>query len=303
MDFIKAKGAVTVYRPVVHVTPLVIGGLDSRTFGAYTTKPWINNLTLTDSTYTTLNLGVDGMEVPDTAAMFDLMYGPYIDKGSAPTIVALWGGVNDLMNSHETVPQIANALKDLVQKAKADGARVILATEIDATGYDAGKDALDAIIRSQAYSWGVDDLADLATIPQLGADGAAANTTYFNGGLHPVDAGEVFITGVMSNAVNELIGSTETNRHTTAAATYQEVAGDRFLDLTGTAAQAVSLPDCIGYSLQREMVNVGTTAATVSAINSETLTGNSSIAVGARAVFVPIPGALATAGCRWERTQ
>jgi len=81
------------------------------------------------------------------------------------------------------------------------------------------------------------------------------------------------------------------------------LAGDRFLDLTGTAAQTVSLPDCIGYSLQREVVNLGSAAATVAAINGETLTGNASIAAGTRALFVPVPGAPAVGGCRWQRTE
>ncbi|HEU5340509.1 SGNH/GDSL hydrolase family protein [Edaphobacter sp.] len=303
LDYATAKGAIQTYRVAESDTPLVIGGLDSRTYGAHVTTPWIDKLTLTDSTYTPLDLGVSGLQATDAAAMFDLMYGPYIHKNSAPVIVALWGGINDMANVHETTQQLADALHSMVRKAKADGARVILATEIDATGDDAKKDALDAIIRQQAFSWGVDNVADLATIPQLGADGASASTTYFADGLHPVDAGETLITSVMSNAVNELIGSTETNRHTTAAATYQEVAGDRFLDLTGTTAQAVSLPDCIGYSLPREIVNLGTAASTVATVNAETLAGSGTIAVNARALFVPVPGALATGGCHWERTE
>jgi hypothetical protein len=149
----------------------------------------------------------------------------------------------------------------------------------------------------------VDNIADLATDPHIGADGASSNTACFPDNLHPGPSCEPYITAIMSNAINELLGSTESNRHTTAAAAYQEVAGDRFLDLTGTAAQTVSLPDCIGYSLNRQMVNLGSAAATASAINGETLTGSASIAVGARAVFVPVPGAPATGGCRWERTQ
>jgi len=301
LDYARAKGAVHGYRVAASDTPLVIGGMDSRTYGEDTTIPWINHLTLTDPSYTTLNLGIAGLRAVDAASMFSLLYGPHIAKDSAPVIVALWGGVNDM--GQETAQQIADALHSMVSQAKADGARVVLATEIDATGDDAKKDALDAILRQQAYSWGVDNLADLATIPQLGADGAASNTTYFNGGLHPVDAGQTLITGVMSNAVNELLGSTETNRNTTAAATYQELAGDRFLDLTGTAAQAISLPDCIGYSLPREIVNLGTAASTVAPVNSETLAGSGTIAVNARALFVPVPGALATGGCHWERTE
>ncbi len=109
---------------------------------------------------------------------------------------------------------MANALKCVVQKAKALG-RVVLATEISGTGSntDATRDALNAILRAQAFGWGVDNLADLATEPHLGPDGASANTACFPDNLHPGTACEPYITGVMQNAVNELLGSSETARH------------------------------------------------------------------------------------------
>jgi hypothetical protein len=236
------------------------------------------------------------------------MFAPEISQSSGPTVVVVWGAVNDILAKVGTARTQADSLKCMVQKAKALGARVVLATEISAeansgTVGDAGKDALDPILRAEAYGWGVDNIADLATDPHIGADGASSNSSCFPDNLHPGPSCEPYVTAVMSDAINELLGSTESNRHTTATATYQEAAGDRFLDLTGTATQAVSLPDCIGYSLNREVANLGSVAGTVSAINGETLTGSASIAVGARAVFVPVPGALATGGCRWERTQ
>lgn len=310
LDYIRAKGVVTDFRPTVHTAPLIVGGLDSRTSGIQLTPTttWLATLSLTDSTYTRLNFGNPGELAYDGCAMFDATYGSQISPLSAPTITVLWGGVNDILFSNGSTQVLANSLKCMVQKAKALGSKVVLATEISAesnqgTLGDTGKDALDPIIRAQAYSWGVDNIADLATDPHIGADGASANTSCFPDNLHPGPSCEPYVTAVMSDAINELIGSTESNRHTTAAATYQEVAGDRFLDLTGTAAQAVSLPDCIGYSLTREMVNVGSVAGTVAAINGETLTGSGSIGVGAKAVFVPVPGALATGGCSWRRIQ
>ncbi len=310
LDYIHAKGAVAEIRKAPHTAPLILGGLDSRTFGVQLTPStiWLAALSLTDPSYTTLNLGFSGELAYDGCVMFDANYAPQISQSSGPVITVLWGGVNDILSSNETPRVIANGLKCMVQKAKALGSRVVLATEISSrsnsgTIGDAGKNALDAIIRAEAYSWGVDNIADLATDPHIGADGASSNTACFPDNLHPNPSCEVYVTAIMSNAINELLGSTESARHTTAAATYQEVAGDRFLDLTGTAAQTVSLPDCIGYSLNRQVVNLGSAAATAAAINGETLTGSASIAVGARAVFVPVPGALATGGCRWERTQ
>jgi len=310
MDYIKAKGVTTEFRAKVQAAPVIVGGLDSRTSGVELTPAttWLATLALTDASYTTVNLGVPGETTYDGCAMFDLMYGQQISPSSGPVIAVIWGGVNDILFSNTSARVQANSLRCMVQKAKARGARVVLATEISSeanagTQGDAGKDALDAILRAEAYGWGVDNLADLATDPHLGADGASANTSCFPDNLHPGPGCEPYVTAVMSGAINELIGSTETARHVTEAVTYQEVAGDRFLDLTGTTAQAVSLPDCIGRSLSRQVVNLGSVAGSVAAVNGEVLAGSGALGVGARAVFVPVPGALATGGCHWERTE
>lgn len=309
MDYIRAKGVVTTYRNPVHTAPLILGGTDSRTFGVGLTPSttWLATLSLTDSSYEKLNLAISGETIFDACAMFDAIYAPQIAGAAGPSIVALWGGVNDF-SGNESTRVIANSLKCMVQKAKALGAKVVLATEISSHSNsgpsgDDGKNALDAILRAEAFGWGVDNLADLATDPHLGADGASSNTSCFPDNLHPGPSCEPYVTAIMSDAINELIGSTATNRHSTAAATYQETAGDRYLDLTGTAAQTVNLPSCIGYSLPREIVNLGAVAGTVAATNGETLTGGTTLAVNSRATFVPVPGALATGGCRWERTQ
>ena len=227
--------------------------MDSRTFGYAlpTGTAWPSMMQLTDATYTRVNLAITGVQVEDLCPQFDLLYGPYLTTSGAPTIVMLWGGVNDILQTTETPRQIANALHCMVSKSKAAGARVVLATEISSlanqnTNGDTGKNALNAIVRAEAFGWGVDNVADLATDVHLGADGASNNTACFTDNLHPGPSCEPYITTVMQDAVNELIGSSETNRHTTAAASYSEVAGDRYLDLTGTAAQTVVLPDCTG---------------------------------------------------------
>lgn len=304
-NYIKSKGAAPAYLPNTHTTPLIIGGIDSRTAGLGLNLPWIDNLVLTDPSYTTLNFGFPGATAFDHLAMFDALEGMQIATNTAPTIAIFWGGVNDFAAGMSSTT-IANSLKGLVQKAKADGARVVLATEISSNSGgngDASKNALNTIIRSQAFSWGVDNIADLATIPQLGADGAYASTVYFADGLHPSDAGEAYITAVMSNAINELIGSTPANPHTSSASIYQEVAGDGYLNLIGTSAQTVMLPSCIGYLLQRQITNYGSKDAAVITVNGESLSGNTVLSAGATAVFAPAQGPLNKGGCSWIRSQ
>ena len=310
LDYMRAKGVQTDFRKLPHAAPTVVAGLDSRTFGQGLTPAtvWVQAMTLNDTSYARLNFGYSGETAADACAMFDLTYGTQISANSGPVVLMLWGGVNDELFTNETSRQIANNLKCMVEKGKALGARVILATEVSAESpsepsIDQAKNALNTILRAEAFGWGVDDIADLATDVHLGADGASANTACFSDTLHPSAACEPYITAVMQNAFNELTGSSERMRNTTAAASYQEVAADRFLDLTGTTAQAVTLPDCTGYSRARQVVNLGTAAATVAAASGQTLTGSGALAVGAKGIFEPIPGPLSTAGCSWERTQ
>jgi hypothetical protein len=308
--YIRAKGVETEFRSTPHPSPTIIGGLDSRTFGIEVTPStvWLQAMVPSDPSYTTLNLGYSGALALDMCAMFDMTYGTQFLQGSGPVVLMLWGGINDMMFSPQSARQIANDLRCMVQKGKAAGARVILATEISAVsnsnpGVDAAKDGLNAILRAEAFGWGVDNLADLATDPHIGADGASSNTACFPDNLHPGAACEPYVTAIMQDSLNELLGSTERNRSQTTAASYQEVAGDRFLDLIGTSAQTVTLPSCTGYSLTRQMANLGSAAATVGPVSGQTLLGSTTLAVGARAVFAPIAGPLATGGCTWERTQ
>ena len=303
-SLMQAKGVDRPYPDAVHTKPLVIGGIDSRTYGDYQDPggAWIDQLALDDPSYETLDLGIDGATLFDIAAMFDMYYRPQIEANTAPTIVVFWGGVNDFNAYPNTnAGMTAGSLKALVQRAKAAGARVIVAMEISSNRDDHNKAALDALIRANAFAWGADNIADLAEVPQLGADGAFESRTYFVDGVHPTPEAEPFITAVMSDAVNELIGSSATSHHSTAAASFTERAGDRFLDLKGSVVQTVTLPDCIGYSLPRQIANLGANQAVLSPSGGETLTGSTVIAAGETAILVPVPGSFSTAGCSWQR--
>ena len=260
LNYIQSKGVVTSFANASNAPPELIAGFDSRTYGYGVSNAalWVNAMTLTDPTYTRLNLGIPGQLAYDACNQFGLTYGEQIPVSPGATITVLWGGVNDFLFSAQTPQQVASSLQCLVQKAKAAGSRVILATEIsftDNASYslsgDANKTALDTIIRANALSWGADSIADLATDPHIGADGASTSRNCFIDGVHLGDLCEPYITRIMQNAVNELLGSTSTNPTRMAAPSYQEQPGDDYLVLTGATTQTISLPSCIGYSLPR----------------------------------------------------
>lgn len=304
LTFIRSKGAAPTYGTNPHTTPVVLGGIDSRTAGAYQYQggDWIYQLAMTNPSYSTLDMGISGATLFDQAAMFDQFSGPQIVANTADTIEIFWGGVNDF-TAYPDMPisVMASSMQTLVKKAKADGARVIVATEISSSLGDDLKQELDTILRAQAYSWGADNVADLATVPQLGADGAFQSTLYFADGVHPTAFAEPLITNVMSNAVNELIGSTASQHHIIQASKYTEQAGDRFLDLAGNGPQVVTLPDCIGYSLARQVTNLGSSPALLNTQSGEILMGSVAVPPGTTAVLTPLPGNFSTGGCSWQR--
>jgi hypothetical protein len=308
LDFIHSKGVPTSYPAVVSATPRVLAGFDSRTSGVgmTTATAWPALLALTDSTYQVIPFTSPGLSAYDGCPMFDLTFGQMVGQGSGPVIFAWLGGVDDLLLFPTRTPeQSALDMKCMVMKAKALGAKVVLATEISGRSSagvvdDAGRDKLNAIMRAQAYSWGVDNLADLATELHLGPDGAYANTYCFPDGLHPSQSCEPYLAGVMQNAINELLGSTASSHHSTNSSTYNETAGDRFLDLNGGTAQTVILPSCIGYSMSRQVNNLGSATAMVYANTGEVLTGSGVVGAGTSATFIPVPGPSSTAGCSWQ---
>jgi hypothetical protein len=309
LAYLQVKGVTTQFDNAMNPTPLLLAGFDSRTAGFgldSASQAWPTAMSLTDSTFTRVNLGVIGQLAYDACVQFDVVFGEQLPVTPGEVISILWGGVNDIQYSSQTAAQIAADLKCMVAKAKVRGSRIILATEISSTSGtnpagDAKKDALDPLIRANAFSWGVDNIADLATDPHLGADGASADATCFPDGLHPSTACEPYVTRIMQNSVNELMGSTSSAHHATSASSYAEAAGDDYLDLTGLGPQTITLPGCTGYSLPRSINNAGSLSAMVATQNAETLNGSGVVALRSTGVFTPVPGAVATGGCGWQR--
>lgn len=304
LSFLQAKGIPLNYPSLNPTTPLILTGLDSRTAGAgegnSSTKIWPFEMKLTDPSYKVINLANGGETVFDTVNEFSVLYKLQFVPQTVPVIIMLWGGVNDA--NFQSAQQIADNLHSLVLQSKALGARVILATDISATNKDANKNALNTILRAQAFGWGADNLADLATDPVLGADGASTDTTYFADGLHPNSTAETHVTAVMQDAVNELLGSTASAPTQVSTSTYEEVSGDDYLLLTGNLAQSIALPDCTGYTLPRQ-ITAGSLPATVTTISGQTLSGSPVLTANTTAHFLTVPGSMASSGCSWQRTD
>ena len=82
-DYMRSKGVPAGFSPVVSSTPLIVAGLDSRTYGLQLTPTtvWPATMVLTDTTYARVNLGMPGQVTLDACNQFDLTYGEQVLAG------------------------------------------------------------------------------------------------------------------------------------------------------------------------------------------------------------------------------
>lgn len=282
---------------------------------------WTAALTL-NNTYTVNNLGIGGMQAVDVCAMSDQRWGRYTVPGQ--TTDHFWAGTNDFALGGFSAAQIWTSLSQCAFKAKLMGHRAIVATMISRTGNDTNKNSLNALIRANYKSVGFDYLNDIAMAPGLGADGAYASTlcyqadgTHLNGpgtgsgGTACQVIGSTTWTGygtvgaLVSASVNTMDGSTQAAPTITASNAFVEGYGNVYTIQTPTAAGTHTLVDCIGQTVPRTIVNGSATfAIVVSAVNSESIVGSTTIsAAGPGAVFMPVLTSASTGGCFWQRIE
>jgi hypothetical protein len=232
-------------------------------------------------------------------------------SSSGPVIASVLAGVNDMTTYAPSANTLFGYLSSEVKTLKDAGCMVYVGTVISITaGYDAAKDAYDALLLQQWRSIGADGVIDFAANPLMGADGATANGTYFQGdGVHPTQAGQALMAAAMSNALNYSFGYNETNPHTVTSLPYSMTAGDGYVSTGGvTSAGALTLPDCTGQSGAVYRINnsQSTNAVTVKPLNSAQLINGLAFAT---AVTVPANGTLTlrdvpnpktVSGCHWE---
>lgn len=319
-NYLDALGAVqSSTRPLAASStgaPILNACCDSRTEGNPSTS-WVTALSLNDATTVVNNEGQSG------SGSYDWCNGPYMLNQASPksgneVADIIWVDINDIdfaVWSTNTGNIILGNNACAVKNFSAAGAAVFMTTEISGGGntFDVGKNYLDPYIRLNAVSsWGAASVVDLADVPVLGADGASTNTTYFVSGsnIHPTNLSQTtIIAPIMSNAINEFYGSSPSAFNSTSATSYQELAADGYLELTGGSAQTITLADCQGYTRRRTIWNTGANAATVvpgttgfGSSFTQTIDTQSSVTVPAYSTWVgqPVPGPMATGGCSWR---
>ena len=307
-----ARGVSSAPSNIITSVPTIHGVGDSITYGVGTSTPYITNLTL-DTPLTPINWGIGGMYIQAIAGSDYNRVAPYCKQPTGgPTVVSVFAGTNDFADTRATPASVFSALAAEVAILKGAGCKVFVGTMLSRGGndgkgqtLDSDKDAYDAIILAQAKSVGADGIVDFAANPQLGADGANSNTTYFNTDLtHPTNAGQALLAATLSNTLNRFFGASSASPKIVTG-TYSMKSGDAVVLLQPTASTTITLPSCLGPSGEdyRFLNPQSTYSVTLTGLSSsQTINGSTSsytIGNNGSTTLRIVPNAKSVGGCGW----
>ncbi|QNI36818.1 GDSL-type esterase/lipase family protein [Edaphobacter albus] len=311
------RGVVVTPQSIVSATPQLHAIGDSITFGTGASTPWPSLLSLSNQpAYTTKNWGIYGVLLQALNGSEANRVGQRCLASSGPSVAVVFAGTNDLSFGFDA-PTTFAALAGEIQTLKQAGCKVFVGTMLSRTGVDgrsvlldSDKNAYNALVLGKARQAGADGIVDFAANPQLGADGAYANTSVFNAdGVHPNQAGQQLLANAVSNVLNYTFGYNETNPHVVAALPYSMTAADGAVSLSGLAnAGVMTLPDCTGQSGAIYRINnpQSTYTVTVAPLNSSQLINGlefaSVVTVPANSTLTlrDVPNPKNVSGCHWE---
>jgi lysophospholipase L1-like esterase len=290
---------------------------DSITAGFGVTNPWptlvgaINGLVATVK-----NWGVNSLSARQISLSEQDRVAPQCRSISGISPVAIvFAGTNDFIgpNPTQTGVKVWGALQSEISTLKVAGCKVFVATMLSRSGTgtnsvsnDVNKNALDLQIAGNWKEAGATGLIDFANNPLLGADGASANTSYFQvDAIHPNQTGANLLASIATSVLNYYyspysLGSPHV--YTASATLTSADAGVA----TGTlsATTAFVMPDCSGLTGAPFLISNTQSAQTV------TIAGAASQPINGLASAITIPAnstvrltAVAnpytTSGCHW----
>ncbi len=259
-----------------------------------------------------LNLGLGSANTDDLLELFEAREATLYRRNAGRNVLRLWAGTNDVSEGGRTPQDAMNGIRSYCRKAKAAGFQTIVSDMISRAGNDNNMLALNALLTSE--DTGCDLVLDLASNPLLGAVGANASTTYYQGdNLHLSLAGQRdLVAPAETRAINLLAHLKGSNTSATVtAATYQMQDYDLYLPVDPTAnAVAATLPDCSYFTgMTRSVKNLqsaGGNAVTVAPMAGQTIDGSAgavTVANGATLALRQIVPNRSTGGCMWVKVN
>lgn len=235
-----------------------IGLGDSITFGG-STVPYTDYLSLNSGTWKIANIGYPSEQAVKIALDLPVVGLPAISPTTGRSVVALWSCTNDMGPGSRTLGQCLASLKQISASIRAAGAKVIVASMISRTTFDANKNSFNPVLRN-LWPTIADGFVDIASDPDLGADGANASSTYFMPDhVHPSGQAQANNDATMiGRAVNRLYG----NNNWTTANTYTTTApAATAITATSEATNTVTVTSTLNPGVGSCVVIAGVTPA------------------------------------------
>jgi hypothetical protein len=270
-------------------------------------------VTITDpNPYTWSNLSVSGQDARVMCPAITDREAKLFNRNASRNIA--WnGGVTNSIAVYGETPTMA--LQDMLcwsHRDQAIGFKTIGTTMTSRSGTGPGQTLTNEVLKQQVnalllpngdeFDW----LANPAAAPQIGADGAYANATYFaDTSTHFTDAGQVYFYQAMQCAYNGVYGTPLT----TVSGNYQVLCSDRVVNQTSASASTVTLIDAnyANYNSKGKMCfkNSGTGTETLTPVNSETIDGSTTATVGAglTVCLMPYVANPSAGGGNWVKVQ
>ena len=277
--------------------------------GVCSLTPYASLLSLANQpSYTVNNWGVSGSYLVSMAASEPYRVGEQCRSAKGPVIATVLAGTNDELKYHPSANTLLSYLSAEVKILKNAGCEVYVGTLVSmGGGFDASREAYNALLLTQYKAIGADGVIDFAANPLLGADGAYSNQTYFQAsGIHPTQLGQSLMAVAMSNSLNYYRGYTAANPHiASCASSYTLASGDGAVTVSPTNACALTLPDCTGPSGAQYIISNPQSVYSITIVGGPNQPINGSpaaiaISGDSSITLMDVPNAPATSGCHWE---
>jgi lysophospholipase L1-like esterase len=217
--------------------------------------PWSSLFKGLTGTWQVTNQSIAGILLTDIATNRNLLLDPGYRATATRSAVIIFAGTNDVSTG---VPAATTSgeMRDFCTTSHAQGWKCLVGTMISRNGQDTAKNALNAYFR-QYWQLYADGLVDLAANPVMGADGAYASSTWFQGdGIHPTTMGQYnALTYMFQVATNRLYGPNDFSTATVyttvapAAATVSNASQTmNIMTFTTSSAHGFSPGQCVSVA-------------------------------------------------------
>jgi lysophospholipase L1-like esterase len=296
-DWIKYRGVTRLkYTPPASSNNLICVG-DSITQGKGASPACASTmLTGLSDTFQIYNMGMSGETLANMVTASP-KFATGINPNGKSNIAWIFAGTNDMCVTSNTLTpaQTFQKLIAFSRYMRTQGAKVMVLPMLSRTGSyqgttcDSLHDQYNTLIAQNWSSFADSFVYGMLTDPNLTADGAYANTTYFQSdGIHPTLAGQQLIAGYVQSEVNNLLTGTINvaavrEAIVTKTANYTAAMGDSVILCNATSgAVTITLPTAAGIqgrAFQVKKTDSSSNSCSLATTGGQSIDGATSVAL------------------------